>query len=116
MTSFKFNHLKAHLQIQPQWELELKHMDLGGTQFSPEHCPRACFLYSQHKDCEFFEHGDSILFHLRILRTWYCAQFSPKKKKKNIVEILVELNGMEFLSLSLSQFSLGTYHQSPRVF
>ena len=39
-----------------------------------------------------------------------------KKKKKNIVEILVELNGMEFLSLSLSQFSLGTYHQSPRVF
>ena len=84
MTSFKFNHLKAHLQIQPQWELELKHMDLGGTQFSPEHCPRACFLYSQHKDCEFFEHGDSILFHLRILRTWYCAQFSPKKKKKTL--------------------------------
>ena len=41
---------------------------------------------------------------------------SVQKKKKNIVEILVELNGMEFLSLSLSQFSLGTYHQSPRVF
>ena len=39
-----------------------------------------------------------------------------KKKKKKIVEILVELNGMEFLPLSLSQFSLGTYHQSPRVF
>ena len=41
---------------------------------------------------------------------------SSVQKKKNIVEILVELNGMEFLSLSLSQFSLGTYHQSPRVF
>lgn len=109
MTSFNFNHLKAHLQIQPQWELELQHMDLGGTQFSPEHCPHACFLYSQHKDCEFFEHGDSILFHLRILRTWYGDQF---RKKKKIVEIL-ELNGMEFPSPSLPQCSLGTYHQSP---
>ena len=44
------------------------------------------------------------------------SSVQKKKKKKNIVEILVELNGMEFLSLSLSQFSLGTYHQSPRVF
>ena len=41
---------------------------------------------------------------------------SSGKKKKNIVEILAELNGMEFPSPSLPQCTLGTYHQSPQVF